>query len=757
VIARHQHISRLTAAIADGDLTVLQTLDDSGAGPERHIRFMLAELEGLIAKARNYTNQILRAGSQINSITTQGIQDNKVVTARITDISQSIHRMATNIQHAVEYIREQSGLLGNSSSSIEQTMQSIHEIGNIASLKGIMEKTAPSSLASERTAFSLDLLYEATQAIEHDANTCVQSSQKAAEDAEEGKLAIHQTIDGIRLVERVMTEFFEILRRLGERAEEVNEILEVISDIADHTNLLAINAAIISAHAGEHGRDFAVIADEIGKFAERTSDSTSEIEELLRAIQTEIGNAAQAMEKSSKAVTAGVELSSKAGKSLEKIGGSIFSTKEGVSRIALATRQQSQENERIRAIMTDLVASQTEKQEQVRTVLWQLSQTVAQVQGITSEQAEGSARIAAVVGNIDRIARDIAQTAQQHLTTAEQTIDAMNYIRKLVQRMTLGTEKTVQLTDELFTQGGNLALTMGEFVLSDRALPDQFRPDMPSIGFVRRSDDLFFDDIGTGIRKEAEPYGFQIIEIDSRYEATTQVEDLSWLLRYPRLQGIILCPVDIAVGEKLVRKALEHQIACVAADETISATLSVRSGNREGGRRAADIFQRRLPAKALIGAIVDRTTESMIRRLEGFRQQAEEYGFEVVEISCDVSDHEHVRKDILSSIEENPDLKGLFLSNETVTSGYLSLLHERRLPATQALAVGYDRSPIAEEAIRNGSLLGAIFQHPEEIGKQAFHYLHRLLNKEIRVEDFEERTIYIPTVQVTQDTVKRDA
>lgn len=757
---RLQHIYQMTMAVAEGNLTVLQSLDTGGAEPERHIRLMIAELEGLIAKARNYTNQILRAGSQINSITTQGIQDTRVVTARITDISQSIHHMATNIQHAAEHIQEQSGLLGDSSSSLEQTMRSIQEIAdNIASLKEVVEKTTPSSLASERTSFSLDLLYEATKTIEHDANTCVQSSQEAAEDAEQGKHAVHHTIDGMNQVQTAMNEFFETFRRLGERAEEVNEILDVISDIADHTNLLAINAAIISAHAGEHGRDFAVIADEIGKFAERTSDATAEIEELLRAIQTEISSAAQAMENSSKAVTTGVELSNKAGKSLEKIAGSIFNTKEIVTRIASATREQSQENNRIRTIMTDLVRSQTEKQEQVSTILWQLSQTISQIRGITSEQAEGSARIAEVAGNIDRITREIGQATEQHMTTAGQIVDAVNYIRKVVHRTTLGTEKAAQLAEELFTQGGNLALTMGEFILSDRVPPGQCVADLPVIGFIKRNDAHFFDDIATGIRKEAEQHGFQVVETDSRYEATTQVEDLNWLLRHPRLQGIILCPVDIAVGEKLVRKVQEHRIACVAADETLPATISVRSGNREGGRRAAEIFREHLPGRTLIGVIVDRTAESMIRRLEGFRQQTKHEAFEVVEIYCDASHQEHVREYIMAGIENHPDLRGLFLTDEMLTTTYITLIQEGFRPANPLLAVGYDHTPITEEAIRNGTLLGAIFQHPEEIGKQAFHYLYRLIKKEIRVEEFEERTIYIPTVQVTQNTlnVMRDA
>ena len=119
-----------------------------------------------------------------------------------------------------------------------------------------------------------------------------------------------------------------------------------------------------------------------------------------------------------------------------------------------------------------------------------------------------------------------------------------------------------------------------------------------------------------------------------------------------------------------------------------------------------------------------------------------------------MADREQVKNYIVSGIEDNPELKGLFLTNEAVTIAYLHALHEGLLSSKDLLAVGFDYTPMAEEAIRNGELLGAIFQHPEEIGKQAFQYLYKLMKKEIRVEDFDERTIYIPTVAVTKDTLK---
>lgn len=749
LITRLHHVQHVITDVTHGNL-MLHASDDASQGTiHTPLQIMIAELHTLVAKARHYTNQIVQAGSQINSITNQSMQDTKIAAKRINDISQSINSMAVNIQHAAERLQGQSSVLEDTSSSIEQTMHSVEDIARtITHLKDIVEKSTPSSVASEKTAFSLERLYEATKAIEQDARTCETLSQEASEDAKEGKLVMQKSIEGIRHVQHSMHDFFEIVRRLGERSEEVGESLEVISDIADQTNLLAINAAIISAHAGEHGRDFAVIADEIVKFAERTRESANEIEDLLRTIQTEFRNAMQAMERSSEAIAVGVDLSDKTGNTFETLLESIRSTNRNVSRIAAATADQAREHEHIRQIMTDLVTSQTEKQEYVNNVLWQLMQTIAQIRGITTEQAEGSAKIAAVAQNLDQLTSEIGQATTQNVATAHQIVEAVEYIRKLVHRTTLGTEKTTHLTAELFTVGGNLAFTMGEFTLT--APPRIASADRPVIGFVKRGSDEFFKAMLTGIRNEARQYGYDILCVNSLYETTTQVEQVNCFLKQPAVRGIILCPVDIAVAQKLVQKGYAQGIPCIAADESVPTTITVRSGNREGGSRAAELFMQHLPPNSLVGVIVDRTVESMYRRSVGFRQKAEQYPFDVLEIYCDMINQEEVQNYLVSAMEENPGLQGIFLTNEGVTTEYLHALHTGVLPQTDLLAVGYDQTPLAEEAIRKGELIGAIFQHPEEIGRQAFQYLHKLISKDIRPESIEEKTIYIPTRQVTK-------
>lgn len=753
-----QDIQHVIDRVIDGDLTVGESSGNrSQPGIQHHLRQIVTEFAALIATVRRETELIVRKGSHIHSISMQEAQDTKIVTKRIHDISQSIQNMAMNIQHVAKHLQGQLSTLDETSSSIERTIQSVEEIAhNITQLKSIVEKNAPSSVMPEQTFFSLDMMSNTTKAIEKDANTCMTLSQEAADDAKQGKFVVEQTIESIRHIQQAMAAFFEIVRQLRERSEEVGETLTVISDIADHTNLLAINAAIISSHAGEHGRDFAVIADEISKFAERTRESANEIEDLLRAIHLGFQEAMQAMEKASIAMSGGVDLSYKAGKMLGKISSSIVSTNTMATRIAAATTDQSRENDHIRYIMEELVRLQSDRQEQVNHVLWQLMQAIAQIRGITSEQVEGSTRIAALAQNLEHITRDIEQATNQHVTTAYQIVKAVDNIHRLIERTTGGAEHVTRLSEGLLTITGNLALTMGEFLLSDkRDALQQMLPGVPTIGFVKRGGERFYDAMSAGIRKEAERFGFQVIETNSRYEAATQAEDVNWLLKQPSLQGLVLCHLDTVLAQKLIRKGVERGIPCVAADGNIPTTISVRSDNRENGRLAVEFFIGRLEPYTEIGLLIDPTVESIVQRAEGFQELAEQSAFGIVRIYCDLRNEESLKQSVTAGIEAHPDLQGIFFAHELITTAYLDLLHKNVFPAQERLAAGFDYNPTIEEAIRQNELIGTIVQNPQEIGRQAFLCLHKLIKKDARIEDFDQRAMTIPTIQVTKETLNQ--
>ena len=173
------------------------------------------------------------------------------------------------------------------------------------------------------------------------------SSAETANIAKEGESIVKKSVEEVKAIADTVNESAKLMASLGGRSKQIGDIVNVIKDIADQTNLLALNAAIEAARAGEQGRGFAVVADEVRKLAERTAKATSEIGEMIGAIQDEVDKAVVSMEEGTKRVEVGVEFSAKAGEALKKIVGSVNELQSLVQQIATATEEMSTASEQI--------------------------------------------------------------------------------------------------------------------------------------------------------------------------------------------------------------------------------------------------------------------------------------------------------------------------------------------------------------------------------------------------------------------------
>lgn len=755
LIRYSNNLQEVLKAVSEHNFMAIAASNDFLSNPTFPLYVMIRELTDLTARAREYADQIVKGGAQTTSLTSQGAQDAKLISKHIQETAETISRIGAAFGNIAEYLRTHTLHVDDSSSTIETTSRAIEHLAqSIEDMKSVIAEHPFGMLDSEHVMQSLERLDEAARLLEEDAASYKNSFQDIFNDAQQGTAATQDAMNSMSGIQGAVQEFFAIVKRLGERSEEVGESLEVIRDIADHTTLLAINAAIISAHAGEHGRDFAVIANEIGKFAERTQESAAEIEDLLHTISREFEDATSAMSRLSKAIDEGTTRSRKTGDAFALLHTRLLSMNDLVTRMTQTAGIHKQENLRIREMLGEVEFALHDKQDQISSMVWQLMQVVVQMRTINSSQREDHRHITGTTQHLSQVSQDIEQITRQHAQTAVQLAESMEYVKKLAHRSNLGAEKAAQLSQELFDVGRNLVFMMGEFTVSS-ATSELRAPanGRPVIGFVKRGADQFFQYIGAGVREEAEQYGFDLLEIDSQYETVTQIEQVNWLLKLPMLRGVILCPTDPHIAQKLVQKGIAAGIPFVATDETIATTFSVRSNNREGGRQAAEILMAHLPPHATVGVIVDRAVESMVRRTLGFRQKAEQYPFDLVEIFCDVIREEKLKQALLSGIQQHAGIQGLFLSNERVTTVYLNALREGLFPSQTLCVVGYDRTPLVEQAIRNAELVGAIVQYPEEIGRQAFRQLHKLIAQQVRIDEQEERSIYIPTIPVTKENL----
>src|SRR5436305_695789 len=223
----------------------------------------------------------------------------------------------------------------------------------------ILDRSGELAQASETQVGQISQTTEAVEAlaifiqtVARNAQLSVEVAQEALHNAAHGQQSVRQTIEGMMLIRENVQETSKKIKRLGERSNEIGEIVRIIEDIADQTNLLALNAAIQSAMAGEHGRGFAVVADEIRLLAERSTESTKRIATLVKSIQGDTFEAVVAMEDSTQEVVKGSQLADDAGRSLNSIYTAVERQAQMIESIAHAANEQTSVSEAVAVAMS---------------------------------------------------------------------------------------------------------------------------------------------------------------------------------------------------------------------------------------------------------------------------------------------------------------------------------------------------------------------------------------------------------------------
>ncbi len=205
----------------------------------------------------------------------------------------------------------------------------------------ISETTSSQSSRSTQIATSAEELTQTVIDVARNASSIADSAKSTVEKAQEGDRIVEASVKEIREIATAVSGTSKVLESLHERSKQIGEIVKVINDIADQTNLLALNAAIEAARAGEQGRGFAVVADEVRKLAERTARATSEIGGMITSIQREVDESVGSMKGAITKVDTGVQLSTRAGQQLKEIVSSISDLQGLVQQIASATEEMS--------------------------------------------------------------------------------------------------------------------------------------------------------------------------------------------------------------------------------------------------------------------------------------------------------------------------------------------------------------------------------------------------------------------------------
>ena len=288
--------------------------------------------------------------------------------------------IADSINYSIDQLRE---LVATINLTAEQVASAVADSQTTA-----MELAAASRHQALQISAASEAINDMAQSIDQVSANASESSMVAERSvtiANKGNEVVHNTINGMDNIREQIQDTSKRIKRLGESSQEIGDIVSLIDDIADQTNILALNAAIQASMAGDAGRGFAVVADEVQRLAERSSSATKQIETLVRAIQNDTNEAVISMEQTTSEVVRGARLAQDAGVALEEI--------EGVSRV-----------------LAELIESITDAARQQASSAGQISQTMLVIQQTTTQTTSGTTATAESIGNLAKMASEMRRS-----------------------------------------------------------------------------------------------------------------------------------------------------------------------------------------------------------------------------------------------------------------------------------------------------------------------------------------------------------
>jgi methyl-accepting chemotaxis protein len=328
---------KIIRANRDGDLKYRGNIQNFNGNWKQFVSGMNSSLESMAAPINEALGLL------------ENIAKGDLTSHMETSYSGDYQRIADNLNQVVDNLGEAMIKVTEAASELSASASQISSSAEEMAAGATEQSTQTSEIAS-----AVEEMAKAGSENTKNAKLASESAKKAGQKAKDSGEVIWKTINGINKLSDVMMQSANSVKELGKNSDQIGEIVQVIDDIADQTNLLALNAAIEAARAGEQGRGFAVVADEVRKLAERTSKATKEISNMIKKIQHDTDDAVHIMQQGTAEVEAGKALAAEASDALKEIIDITMDNAQRMEQLSIANEAQSAANDEISRVIEQI-------------------------------------------------------------------------------------------------------------------------------------------------------------------------------------------------------------------------------------------------------------------------------------------------------------------------------------------------------------------------------------------------------------------
>jgi methyl-accepting chemotaxis protein len=413
----------VTKRMADGDLTqhVTVTAQHVDLHSQDELGAMAADFNVMIDRLQETGAAFDEMGTNLRDLVGQ-VQSSSVTLAETAaQLGSAANQTGLAVQQVTMAVQNVASGAQDTSRSAQETNHAVAQLSQV--IDGIARGATDQARQVQTTSATAATMAAGVEEVAANANEVATASEQTKVVAEHGGQAVRETTSAMAEIQTVVGQAASKVRDLGTLGQKIGAVVETIDDIAEQTNLLALNAAIEAARAGEHGKGFAVVADEVRKLAERSGRETKQIAELIAQVQTGTQEAVAAMDSGAAKVELGSQKADQAGRALQEILEAVQATVRQVGEIATASQRMASGARSVTDAMHSIsavVEQSTAATEEMSAQASQVTTSIQSIAAVSEEQSAATEEVSASTEEMSAQVEEMSAQAQEMAATADQ-------------------------------------------------------------------------------------------------------------------------------------------------------------------------------------------------------------------------------------------------------------------------------------------------------------------------------------------------